>query len=137
MTVAREDACAEFLREKIYVMGGCEIDEYSANWIEVFDIKTQSWTALPGPGDDDEELRDQLRREYCDIVNVSEGKLYLAAEEKDYTYEPKDGTWKVIKEQSSFLSVEMWCWIENVVYCYTDSGYFMWSDPEGREWREI
>ncbi|CAA7033337.1 unnamed protein product [Microthlaspi erraticum] len=43
MIVAREDACAIFCDDKIYVMGGCDIDEDFANWMEVFDMKTQSW----------------------------------------------------------------------------------------------
>ncbi|CAG7884713.1 unnamed protein product [Brassica rapa] len=38
MTVAREDAQTVLLDEKIYVMGGCDIDKYNANWIEVFDV---------------------------------------------------------------------------------------------------
>ena len=53
MTVARENARSALLDEKIYVMGGCDIDQYNANWIEVFDLKTQSWTCLPGPGTDE------------------------------------------------------------------------------------
>lgn len=46
MTVARSNPIAGFLDEKIYVVGGVEIDE-SDNWFEVFDVKTQTWNALP------------------------------------------------------------------------------------------
>ena len=139
MTVARADAATALLDEKIYVMGGCDIDAYSTNWVEVFDIRTQSWTAFPGPVFDvDEKLVD----DYRDIVNVYDGKIYLATDEKDYTYDPKDGTWKLVRENTSFIpdSVECWCdEMENVIYCCTDSGYLMWStsEIEGREWREI
>ncbi|CAG7886786.1 unnamed protein product [Brassica rapa] len=139
MTVARADAATALLDEKIYVMGGCGIDAYSTNWVEVFDIRTQSWTAFPGPVFDvDEKLVD----DYRDIVNVYEGKIYLATDEKDYTYDPKDGTWKLVREKSSFLSDSVECWcdeMDNVLYCCTDSGYLMWStsEIEGREWREI
>ncbi|CAA7018272.1 unnamed protein product [Microthlaspi erraticum] len=104
MTVAREDACARFRNEKIYVMGGCDIDEYSASWIEVFDMTSQSWTAFPGPGADEAELRNLLHGGYdYNIVNVSQGKLYVNIDEKEYTYELKDGTWKVVRQQSSSL----------------------------------
>ncbi|WZZ24552.1 hypothetical protein YC2023_007953 [Brassica napus] len=138
MTIDREDAPTALLDEKIYVVGGCNIDMYSTNWIEVFDIRTQSWTALPGPGpDEDDELVDDYRA----LVNVFEGKIYLATDEKDYTYDPKDGTWKLVKEKASFVpdSVMFWCEMDNVLYCCTDLGYLMWStsEIEGREWREI
>ncbi|KAF3531311.1 hypothetical protein DY000_02037090 [Brassica cretica] len=138
MTIDREDAPTALLDEKIYVVGGCNIDMYSTNWIDVFDIRTQSWTALPGPGpDEDDELVDDYRA----LVNVFEGKIYLATDEKDYTYDPKDGTWKLVKEKASFVpdSVMFWCEMDNVLYCCTDLGYLMWStsEIEGREWREI
>ncbi|RIA04874.1 hypothetical protein BRARA_K00872 [Brassica rapa] len=81
MTVARENAQTVLVDEKIYVMGGCDIDKYYANWIEIFDVRTQAWTALPGPGADDED----------ELLNVFKGKFYLAADEKEYSYEPKNG----------------------------------------------
>ncbi|CAA7018617.1 unnamed protein product [Microthlaspi erraticum] len=143
MIVARENPFAAFVDEKIYVMGGCEIDEYPSNWIEVFDMKTQSWTALPGPGADEAELRYLLRRGYNhDLVEVFEGKLYVAIEEKEYAYGVKDGTWKLVRPKSSFLLEYQMCSceIENVIYCCTGYGVLMWSyssGTEGREWRDI
>ncbi|KAG7548543.1 Kelch repeat type 1 [Arabidopsis suecica] len=95
MTVARAEPIAVYLDEKIYVIGGCKNDD-SANWLEVFDIKTQTWRALPSPGIDHE-----LRCKYIKVnPNAYKGKLYVAAETKDYTYEPKDGTWNVVREKS-------------------------------------
>nr|VDC74315.1 unnamed protein product [Brassica rapa] len=98
MTVARDSACTALFDEKIYVMGGCDVDACYANLIEVFDIKTQTWTALPGPGSDED---DKLLYDYRALINVFEGKIYLAADEKDYTYDPKDGTWKLVRDKSS------------------------------------
>ncbi|CAF2030043.1 unnamed protein product [Brassica oleracea var. botrytis] len=116
MTVARENARSALLDEKIYVMGGCDIDKYNANWIEVFDLKTQSWTSLPG-------------------------KLYLEADAKEYSYEPKNGAWKLVREMSSAISdsIEVSCEIGNLKYGCTGSGHLMWSgfENEGIEWREI
>ncbi|CAN6915325.1 unnamed protein product [Brassica oleracea] len=145
MTVAREDASTVLVDEKIYVMGGCDIDKYNANWIEVFDLKTQSWTSLPGPGADDVELRNHLRK-YSEYFKVNEfkGKLYLATDEKEFSYEPNNGTWKFVRETSSSAitdSMEVSCDMRNVIYSCTDSGYLMWSasetENEGIEWREI
>ncbi|KAL0891255.1 hypothetical protein Bca101_015238 [Brassica carinata] len=143
MTVARKNAQTVLLDEKIYVMGGCNIDEYYANWIEVFDLKTKSWTSLPGPGaDDEDDLRNHLHKNsnYY-IVNVFQGKLYVAADEKEYSYEPKNGAWKLVREYSSFVydPVQVWVKIGNVLHCCTHSGNVMWSgfENEGIEWREI
>ncbi|CAH8302971.1 unnamed protein product [Eruca vesicaria subsp. sativa] len=142
MTVARKNARTALLDEKIYVMGGCDIDEYYANWIEVFDLKNQSWTAFPGPGADDEELRNHLRKssEYV-IINEFEGKLYVATDEKEFSYEPKNGKWKLVREKSSLISdsIDVLCEMGNVIYGCTDLGYLMWSAPEieGRKWRKI
>ncbi|CAG7886784.1 unnamed protein product [Brassica rapa] len=139
MTVARENAATALVDDKIYVVGGCDIDAYSTNWVEVFDIRSQSWTALPGPGSlVDDELPDD--DDYCNIVNVFEGKIYLTIDEKDYIYDSKDDTWKLVRVETSFLSsVKVWWEMENVLYCCTDLGYLMWSgcEIEGREWREI
>nr|VDD40637.1 unnamed protein product [Brassica oleracea] len=142
MTVTRKNAHTVLLDEKIYVMGGCDIDKYNANWIEVFDLKTQSWTSLPGPGADDEELRNHLRKNnYYYIVYVFEGKLYLEADAKEYSYEPKNGAWKLVREMSSAISdsIEISCEIGNLKYGCTGSGHLMWSgfENEGIEWREI
>ncbi|KAF3591803.1 hypothetical protein DY000_02027581 [Brassica cretica] len=150
MTVARKNAHTVLVDKKIYVMGGCDIDKYNANWIEVFDIKSQSWSALPGPGADDEELRNHLRKyseNYYrnivrdpDVVNVFEGKIYVTAVGKDYTYDPNNGTWKVVREKS-FISdyIQVSCETGKVICCCTRSGYLMWSasEIEGRVWREI
>ncbi|CAL9224240.1 unnamed protein product [Arabidopsis halleri] len=132
MTVARSDPVAVYLDEKIYVIGGCKNDE-STNWLEVFDIKTQTWRALPSPGTDHE-----LRCKYIKVnSNAFKGKLYIAAETKDYTYEPKDGTWNVVREKSSIQDILYWCVIEDVMYSCSYSGSLMWYDFECREWREI
>ncbi|KAF8091669.1 hypothetical protein N665_0438s0002 [Sinapis alba] len=143
MTVAREGAQTLLLDKKIYVMGGCDIDKYNANWIEVFDIQTQSWSALPGPGaDDEDELRNVLRKngEYC-IFHLFGREIYVAAVDKDYTYEVENGTWKLVKEKSRFLldSVHVTYGVGNVTCCCTESGRLKWSSfgIEGREWRDI
>ncbi|KAL0677320.1 hypothetical protein Bca4012_005301 [Brassica carinata] len=46
MTVARKFAKAAFIDGKIFVTGGTED---TMNWVEIFDLKTQTWTPLPSP----------------------------------------------------------------------------------------
>ncbi|BAB08887.1 unnamed protein product [Arabidopsis thaliana] len=149
MTVARSDPVAVLIDQRIYVLGGREMDE-SDDWFEVFDIKTQTWRALPSfraglelrryivwpnryfprLGDSQTAVR---------LINVNpnalEGKLYVAAQINDYTYEPKDDTWKVVSK-SSIRRVKVWCVIENVMYACHDV-FLRWYDYEDRRWREI
>ncbi|CAN6904132.1 unnamed protein product [Brassica oleracea] len=138
MTAAREDPCVFTDHGKIYVMGGCKIDEYSARLFEVFDTKTQSWTVLPGPG---AELRILLTENNYDLVNVIDEKFFVVINEREYTYEPKYGTWKLLRGQSDSIELEgATIWIKDVLYCCTYYGDLIWCDSEdheGREWREI
>ncbi|KAL1205386.1 F-box/kelch-repeat protein [Cardamine amara subsp. amara] len=115
--------CAVFLDEKIYVLGD-SVTNKSSSYFEVFDLKTQSWRALQLP---DNDLYDYNK------CNVVEGKLYVVSKQKDYMYDPKEGTWKVAREESIFEYVTSWCVIENVIYCYTSFGY----DSGCREWKLI
>ncbi|KAG2293673.1 hypothetical protein Bca52824_040342 [Brassica carinata] len=46
MTVAKKFAEAAFIDGKIFVTGGTED---TMNWVEIFDLKTQTWTPLPSP----------------------------------------------------------------------------------------
>ncbi|KAG7556787.1 Kelch-type beta propeller [Arabidopsis suecica] len=123
MTVARAKALACVLNGKIYVMGGCGADE-SANWSEVFDIKTQTWEPLPDPG---AELRfSSIRR-----ITVIQGKLYVRSnEKKDSVYDPKEGKWDVT------LKSPVQCSIDNVQY-YCDKQSCCWYDTNSKKWRVV
>lgn len=57
MRVAREFSAAGEFNGKIYVMGGCNVDNWSRsiNWAEVFDPATGLWAAIPS----EIELRDK------------------------------------------------------------------------------
>ncbi|CAA7027508.1 unnamed protein product [Microthlaspi erraticum] len=128
MLVARAGATAVFLDGKIYVMGGCGEDE-SVTWMEVFDIKTQTWMALPSHG------AAELRKERWFIANVLEGKIYAIAEMKHYAYDPKEGTWRnVVETHEESWWLNKWCVVDDVMYCYSHSGCCMWFDSKTRKW---
>ncbi|CAH8302898.1 unnamed protein product [Eruca vesicaria subsp. sativa] len=136
---------------EIYIIGGRYKPSSS---VRIFDCRSHTWrdapnmtvarknAPLPGPGADEDELRNHLRKssEYV-IVNEFEGKLYVATDEKEFSYEPKNGKWKLVRETSSLISdsIDVLCEMGNVIYGCTDLGYLMWSAPEmeGRKWREI
>ncbi|CAF2147992.1 unnamed protein product [Brassica rapa] len=126
---------------EIYIIGGPDGEPSSS--VRILDCRSHTWRDGPNMTVDREDAPTALLDEkiYVVGVNVFEGKIYLATDEKDYTYDPKDGTWKLVREKSSFLSdsIMFCCEMENVLYCCTDLGYLMWStsEIEGREWREI
>ncbi|EOA18983.1 hypothetical protein CARUB_v10007628mg, partial [Capsella rubella] len=127
MTVARILQHAVLINQEIYVMGGCDVD----NWFEVLDIKTQTWRALPSPGAGHELCLNNIEVNPDAFI----GKLYVASRDNDYTYDPKDGSWKIVREESSRIHLLYSCVIDNVMYIYL--GHIKWYDSEGRVWREI
>ncbi|EOA18385.1 hypothetical protein CARUB_v10006915mg [Capsella rubella] len=131
MMVARECANAVFVDGKIYVMRGCGKDESMA-WMEVFDIRTQTWSSLPSHGAD--ELRSS---EQEIVITVLEGKIYVMDDTKDYAYDPKKGIWEVVETHSSNMWIDAWCVIENVMYCYKNSHCCVWYDSKSRKWRKV
>ena len=46
MYVPRASATACLIGKKIYVFGGCGDEADSFNWVEVFDLETQTWEVL-------------------------------------------------------------------------------------------
>ncbi|EOA25842.1 hypothetical protein CARUB_v10019215mg [Capsella rubella] len=114
MTVARKLHQAVLINQEIYVIGGCDVD----NWFEVLDIKTQTWRALPSPGAGHELCIKSIYVNPDDFI----GKLYVTSYDNDFTYEPKDGTWKVVREESSWRELMDSCVIDNVMYSYDYPG---------------
>ncbi|XP_010445068.1 PREDICTED: F-box/kelch-repeat protein At4g29370-like [Camelina sativa] len=101
MTVARSNAMAYVLGDKIYVMGGCHGSDKSTDWSEVFDTKTQTWRLIP-----------------------------------NHDAEAKEGTWNIM-DMRRIVWCQWWWVIDNVMYCRSGSGYFMWYDSVGEKWRYV
>ncbi|CAF1702425.1 unnamed protein product [Brassica napus] len=127
MLVAREEGYAFHIDGKIYVM---EEDRKDDNWMEVLDIKTQTWSRLLGHGAT--EFRDDWF-----LVNVFRGQIYVIAATENFAYDPKEGTWEVVETHECYGHIDSWCEIEDVMFCFTNSGHCMWYDTESGEWREV
>ncbi|CAN6880159.1 unnamed protein product [Brassica oleracea] len=130
MLVARWCVDAFLLYEKIYVMGRSGINE-SLAWIEVLDIKTQTWRHLRSLG------AYEFDSGWFEI-NVFEGKIYAIAENKSYAYDPQESRWEVVEtHRRGFKFIKDWCVIEDVMYCFTHSGYCKWYDSKTRDWIDV
>ncbi|KAJ4912324.1 F-box/kelch-repeat protein [Raphanus sativus] len=127
MLVAREEAYAFYIDGKIYVM---EDDRKDDNWMEVLDIKTQTWSPLLSHGAT--EFRDDWF-----LTNVYRGKIYVIAEKENFAYDPKEGTWEIVETHDCYGQIDVWCAIEDVMFCFTNSGHCMWYDTKSGEWREV
>ncbi|CAH8390105.1 unnamed protein product [Eruca vesicaria subsp. sativa] len=127
MLVAREEAYAFHIDGKIYVI---EEDRKDDKWMEVLDIETQTWSPLLGHGAT--EFRDEWF-----LVNVFRGQIYVIAAEENFAFDPKEGTWEVVGTHECYRHIDAWCAIEDVMFCFTNSGYCMWYDTKSREWREV
>ncbi|CAN6923292.1 unnamed protein product [Brassica oleracea] len=124
MLVAREEAYAFYIDGKIYVM---ENGRKDSNWMEVLDIKTQNWSPLLSHG------ATEFRDDWC-LINVFRGKIYVIAQEENFAYDPKEGTWEVVGTHKCYGHIDVWCAIEDVMFCFTNSGYCRWYDTKSREW---
>ncbi|KAF8054687.1 hypothetical protein N665_1320s0003 [Sinapis alba] len=85
------------------VAHGCKDD----SWMEVLDVKTQTWSPLLSHG-----ASTEFRGNWF-LTNVFRGKIY------------------------SYGDIDVWCAIEDVIFSFTNSGYCIWYDSKSREWREV
>ncbi|KAL0739120.1 hypothetical protein Bca4012_015330 [Brassica carinata] len=117
------------MRKFTYVMGRWGSDE-SVDWIEVLDIKTQTWRHLRSHGVDEVD-------KHWFVINVFKGKMYAIAEEKSYAYDPQESAWEVVETHRCFRFINAWCVIEDVMYCFTHYGHCMWYDSKAGDWIEV
>ncbi|KAH0901338.1 LOW QUALITY PROTEIN: hypothetical protein HID58_040841, partial [Brassica napus] len=87
MSVPRAGASAYYIHGKIYVMERCRKDD--DNWMEVLDIKTQTWSPLLSRG------ATEFRSGWF-IIKLFRGKIYVIGS-KNYVYDRNKDTWEVVK----------------------------------------
>lgn len=132
MRVGREFAAAGVIDGKIYVIGGCVVDNWarSINWAEVFDVKAQTWEAVASPGV-------EVREKWMHASAVLEGRVYAMADRNGVVYEPSKREWGVPEKRLDLGWRGRACVIEDVLYCYDYLGKIRGYDPKERVWREV
>ncbi|WZZ24555.1 hypothetical protein YC2023_007956 [Brassica napus] len=110
MSVPRAGASAYYIHGKIYVMERCRKDD--DNWMEVLDIKTQTWSPLLSRG------ATEFRSGWF-IIKLFRGKIYVIGS-KNYVYDRNKDTWEV-----------------NVIYRYTSDGSVVRFSYNRRGWVRV
>ncbi|KAL0449111.1 UNVERIFIED_CONTAM: F-box/kelch-repeat protein SKIP6 [Sesamum latifolium] len=103
MRVAREFSAAAECDGKIYVIGGCNVDNWtrSINWAEVFDLKTGVWAAIPSAI----ELRDKWMHASAMIGS----KFYAMADRGGVVYDVGCGSGGVCLRDSGYdVEEDVW-----------------------------
>ncbi|XP_039005141.1 F-box/kelch-repeat protein SKIP6-like [Hibiscus syriacus] len=131
MQVSREFAAAGAVDDKIYVFGGCVVDNWarSMNWAEVYDPKSRKWNSVPSPI----EIRDK----WMHASAVIDGKVYAMADRNGVCYEVKSGNWATVDSDLDNGWRGRACVIDGVLFCYDYLGSIRGYDVKEGTWKEL
>ncbi|KAL1218707.1 F-box/kelch-repeat protein [Cardamine amara subsp. amara] len=131
MLVKRNCPAANVFDGKIYIAGGCE-DNSSSNWMEVFDIKTQTWKPVMNP------IAERCESIICKSAVIDEAICVFG--HKGVAYNPKEDRWEAIAELN-YLDLG-WIWftysvIDKVLFCYSNLDGMKWYDSKIGNWKML
>ncbi|XP_051126990.1 F-box/kelch-repeat protein SKIP6-like [Andrographis paniculata] len=131
MRVAREFSAAGAWDGKIYVIGGCNVDNWSRsiNWAEVFDPSTGLWSAVPS----EIELRDKWMHASAMIGS----RFYAMADRGGVVYDVGGGEWGNVPKRLDLGWRGRATVVDNVLYCYDYLGKIRGYDVEEDVWKEL
>ncbi|CAN4106479.1 unnamed protein product [Withania somnifera] len=126
MRIGREFAAAGVVNGKIYVMGGCVVDNWarSMNWAEIFDPMTGLWTALPSPI----EVRDK----WMHASAVVGERIYAMADRGGVVYNVGGGNGGVCRKGLIWVGEVGLRWLEECCIVM-----IIWGRLEGMMWRKM
>ncbi|KAG7592281.1 Kelch repeat type 1 [Arabidopsis thaliana x Arabidopsis arenosa] len=142
MKRGRYHAAAGVIDGKIYVIGGFRKRKSESEWIEVFDLKKQSWESLPGP-----YPKTSSGSQYCAHV-VMEDKLYILDAKRCLVYDPKIiGGWDASVGATVPL-MDLWkkplsvqCVVDDMLYTFdrqcTLGHPIVVYNPKNKTWRPV
>lgn len=131
MRVSREFSAAENWGGKIYVIGGCVVDNWarSINWAEVFDPESGSWAAVPSAI----EVRDKWMHASAMIGS----KLYAMADRGGVVFDVGCEEWGNVPKRLDMGWRGRAAVVGNVLYCYDYLGKIQGYDVEMDVWKEL
>uniref|UniRef100_A0A5B7BGQ1 Putative F-box/kelch-repeat protein SKIP6 n=1 Tax=Davidia involucrata TaxID=16924 RepID=A0A5B7BGQ1_DAVIN len=131
MRVRREFAAAGAVNGKIYVMGGCLVDNWarSRNWAEVFDPVTGLWSAVPSPI----EIKDK----WMNASAVIYDKIYAMADRGGVVYDAVAAEWGGVSTELDMGWRGRVAVVDGVLYCYDYLGKIRGYGEAEDEWKEL
>ncbi|XP_052195762.1 F-box/kelch-repeat protein SKIP6 [Diospyros lotus] len=131
MRVGREFAAAGTVNGKIYVMGGCLVDNWSRsmNWAEVFDPVTGTWSAVPS--------QIEFKDKWMHASAVMNDRIYAMADRGGVVYDSATGKWSDVSPQLDMGWRGRAAVVDGVLYCYDYLGRIRGYDAEEDRWKEL
>ncbi|XP_021847521.1 F-box/kelch-repeat protein SKIP6 isoform X2 [Spinacia oleracea] len=131
MRVGREFAASGVINGKIYVLGGCVVDNWarSINWAEMFDPVTGSWRAIPSPI--------EVREKWMHASAVVGGRIYAMADRSGVIFDPELGEWSSVSTELDMGWRGRAAVVDEVLYCYDYLGKIRGFDVGENEWKEL
>ncbi|KAK3009739.1 hypothetical protein RJ639_014536 [Escallonia herrerae] len=131
MRVGREFAAAGVVGGKIYVLGGCVVDNWarSMNWAEVFDPVSGSWAAVASPI----EVRDK----WMHASAVVGGRVYAMADRGGVIYDALAGEWGSVSKRLDLGWRGRAVVVGGVLYCYDYLGKIRGFDVKENVWKDL
>ncbi|KAF3568320.1 hypothetical protein DY000_02017756 [Brassica cretica] len=125
MGAARAYGAAGVVDGKIYVFGGCDVDD---NYGEVFDPEIQTWNPLPPM---------PKRKKHIHSSMVRDQKVYaLDEKERTFYYSPREGKWGTGNRGQLAGYRRDWCMVDNLLFCLSKNGVILWCEPGELDLRE-
>lgn len=132
MRVGREFAAAATVDGKIYVIGGCLVDNRmkSVNWAEVFDPTVGVWCAVPSGEVDGKD-------KWMHACAVIDGKIYAMADRGGVVYDVGGMEWGRVPKRLDLGWRGRGVVIGGVLYCYDYLGKIRGYDVVRDVWKEL
>ncbi|XP_071735451.1 F-box/kelch-repeat protein SKIP6-like [Rutidosis leptorrhynchoides] len=132
MRVGREFAAAATVNGKIYVLGGCLVDNRtrSVNWAEVFDPAVGVWGSVASGEVDGKD-------KWMHASAVIDGRIYAMADRGGVVYNVGGNEWGKVPKRLDLGWRGRAAVIDGVLYCYDYLGKIRGYDVEKDVWKEL
>ncbi|XP_021736638.1 F-box/kelch-repeat protein SKIP6-like [Chenopodium quinoa] len=131
MRVGREFAASGVIDGKIYVLGGCVVDNWarSMNWAEVFDPISGLWKPVRSPI--------EVKEKWMHASAVVDGRLYAMADRGGVIFDPGLEEWGLVSTELDLGWRGRAAVVDGVLYCYDYLGKIRGFDVGENEWKEL